>query len=61
MCGSIQAQGLRTAAFLPRDMKYVEVFADGNLKDAIAQDRSVQMASGSVGVTYATDRTLATF
>ena len=60
-CGPIQAQGLRTAAFLPRDMKYVEVFADGNLKDAIAQDRSVQMASGSVGVTYATDRTLASF
>jgi hypothetical protein len=39
----------------------VEVFADANLKDAIEKGSSMQMASGSIGVRYATDRTLASF
>jgi hypothetical protein len=58
---SLEAQSLRATEFLPPCMRYVEVFADGNIKDAITQAASVQSASGSIGVSFATDRTLASF
>lgn len=55
------AQGLRAAVFIAPGGKYVEVFADGNLKTAVGQEDNLQLASGSLGVTYVTDRTLANF
>lgn len=57
------AQGLRAAAFGATGSKYVEVFADGNLKAALGQksDDNPQSASGSLGVLYRTDKLIAQF